>query len=282
MFISPQPLLARGRVRYIGDPVALIVAETLDAAKDAAELIEIEYDDLPAVVTLEEALAPDAPPVWEDCPDNIAFIHEIGNKAATERAIASADHVVHHRMVISRLTTASMEPRGCLAEYDPRDDRFTLRCGVQAPHTMRKALAQDIFRIPETKIRIVTDNVGGGFGMKGARYPEYPLTALAAKLLGRPIKWISDRSEAFLSDEHCRDHISEAELALDGAGKFLALRVRNCSNIGAYNGSDRNAGPPTNNLGVLSGTYTIPVSHVEVSGVLTNSMLTGSYRGAGR
>lgn len=282
MFVSPQPLLARERVRYVGEPVVLVVAETLNQAKDAAEQVDVEYDDLPAAATLEEALDPDAPAVWDDCPDNIAFLHAIGDKAATDRAIAAADLVIRHRMVISRLTTASMEPRGCLAVYDRREDRFTLRCGVQAPHSVRRALAREIFHVPETKIRIVTDNVGGGFGMKGALYPEYPLTALAAKLLDRPVKWISDRSEAFLSDEHCRDHISEAEFAVDKTGKFLALRVHNYSNLGAYNASDRNAGPPTNNLGVLSGTYTIPASYVEVSGVLTNSMLTGSYRGAGR
>jgi aerobic carbon-monoxide dehydrogenase large subunit len=176
----------------------------------------------------------------------------------------------------------SMEPRGCLADYDAREDRTTLRVTVQGPHTTRRILAKDTFRLPDTKFRVIADNVGGGFGMKGAFYPEYALTALAARLLQRPVKWMSDRSEAFLSDEHCRDNISEAELALDKNGKFLALRVRNFCNIGAYHGTDRSAGPPTNNIGVLSGTYTIPVSHVEVNGTFTNTMLTGHYRGAGR
>jgi len=281
-FISSQPLLARERVRYTGDPVALVVAETLDQAKDAAEAIAIEYEDLPAVTTLEEAIAPHAPAVWEDCPDNIAFLHEIGDKAATEKAIATAEHVIRHRMVISRLTTVSMEPRGCIAEYDPREDRTTVRVTVQGPHSTRRIFAKDIFKLPDTKFRVIAENVGGGFGMKGAFYPEYALTALVARLLQRPVKWMSDRSEAFLSDEHCRDNISEAELALDNKGKFLALRVRNHCNIGAYHGTDRSAGPPTNNIGVLSGTYTIPVSHVEVNGTLTNTMLTGHYRGAGR
>ena len=281
-FATPHPLLAQDVVRYIGQPVAMVIAETLDEAKDAAELIEVEYESLAAVTTLEEATAPGAPAVWSECPDNFAYLHEAGNKAATEQAIASADHVIKHHMRISRLTTASMEPRGCLAEYDPRDDRYTLRCTVQGPHAVRRTLAQDIFRLAETKFRVISDNVGGGFGMKGGVYPEYPLTLLAAKLTGRPVKWIEDRSEAFLSDEHCRDNITEAELALDKDGKFLAIRVRNLCNIGAYNSSDRSGGPPTNNIGVLAGTYTFPVGHVEVNGTFTNTMLTGPYRGAGR
>lgn len=282
MFSSPQPLLARERVRYIGDPVALVVAETLDQAKDAAELIEVEYQELPAVCTLEEAIAPGAPAVWDDCPDNIAFLHEVGNKVATEKAIAAADHVIKHRMVINRITTVSMEPRGCLAEYDPRGDRTTLRATLQGPHATRRILAREIFRLPETKFRVISENVGGGFGLKGGVYPEYPLSVLASRILGRPVKWMSDRSEAFLSDEHCRDNITEAELALDKDGRFLAFKVRNYANIGAYNAADRSAGPPTNNIGVLSGTYAIPASHVEVNATLTNTVLTGPYRGAGR
>jgi carbon-monoxide dehydrogenase large subunit len=281
-FISPQPLLARERVRYIGDPVALVVAETLDQAKDAAELIDVDYETLPAVPTTEAAIAPGAPAVWQECPDNVAFLHELGDKAAVEKAFAAADHVIRHRMVISRLTTNAMEPRGCLAEYDPREDRITLRCTVQVPHVMRRTIAEEIFKVPETQFRIIADNVGGGFGMKGALYPEYPLTALAAKLLGRPVKWMSDRSEGFLSDEHCRDNVSAAELALDKEGRFLGFRVRTYANIGAYHSSDRNAGPPTNNLGVLAGTYVLPAIHVEVNATLTNTMMTGHYRGAGR
>jgi carbon-monoxide dehydrogenase large subunit len=199
-----------------------------------------------------------------------------------ERAFATAEHVVSQRLVISRLTTNSMEPRGCLAEYDAREDRFTLRCTVQVPHMMRRTIAEEIFRVPETRFRIVAENVGGGFGMKGALYPEYSLAALAAKLLGCPVKWMAERSEAILADEHCRDNVSEAALALDREGRFLALKVRTLANIGAYHSSDRNAGPPTNNLGVLAGTYVIPAIHVEVTGVLTNTMMTGHYRGAGR
>jgi carbon-monoxide dehydrogenase large subunit len=281
-FATPLPLLAREAVRFIGQPVAMVIAETLNEAKDAAEKIEVEYEDLPAVTTLEEAIAPDAPKVWGENPDNFAYVHHAGNKEAAEKAIASADHVIRRRFRISRLTTASMEPRGCLAEYDPRDDRYTLRCTVQGPHQVRRTIAQDIFRMAETKLRVIADNVGGGFGMKGGVYPEYPLALLATKLTGRPVKWMEDRSEAFLSDEHARDNISDAELALDKDGKFLAIRVKNYCNIGAYNGSDRSGGPPTNNIGVLAGTYTFPAGHVEVNGTFTNTMCTGPYRGAGR
>jgi aerobic carbon-monoxide dehydrogenase large subunit len=281
-FISPQPLLARECVRYVGDPVALIVAETIAQAKDAAEAIEVDYESLPAVTSAQAAVEPGAVAVWEQCPDNQAFVHELGDQAAVARAFAAADHVVCHRLVISRLTTNSMEPRGCLADYDTRDGRYTLRCTVQVPHMMRRTIAEEIFRLPETSFRIIAENVGGGFGMKGALYPEYSLTALAARLARRPVKWMSERGEALLADEHCRDNVSEAELALDKAGRFLGLRVRTFANIGAYHSSDRNAGPPTNNLGVLAGTYVIPAIHVEVAGVFTHTMMTGHYRGAGR
>ena len=217
-FISPQPLLARGRVRYIGDPVALIVAKSLALAKDAAEAIEIDYESLPAVTSIVDAVLPGAPAVWDACRDNQAFVHELGNKAAVERAFAPAEHVVRHRLVISRLTTNSMEPRGCLADYDAREDRFTLRCTVQVPHMMRRTIAEEIFRIPETRFRIIADNVGGGFGMKGALYPEYPLTALAARLLGAPVKWMAERSEAMLADgDHGRSRGPNARDRSGGA-----------------------------------------------------------------
>jgi carbon-monoxide dehydrogenase large subunit len=281
-FIAAQPLLARERVRYIGDPVACIVADTLHQAKDAAEAIEVDYEPLPAVVMADAAVQPGAPAVWEQCPDNQAFFHEAGNKAVAEDALAKAAHVVRHRMTINRLTTNSLEPRGCLAHYDPREDRITLRCTVQGPHTIRRILAGDIFQVPETRFRVISENVGGGFGMKGGLYPEYALAALASRLIGRPVKWIAERGEGLMSDEHCRDNVTEAELGLDDAGRFLALRVRTLVNIGAYHTSDRAAGPATNNIGVLAGTYTTPAIHVETTGVLTNTMLTGPYRGAGR
>jgi carbon-monoxide dehydrogenase large subunit len=280
-FASPQPFLARERVRYVGDPIAFVVAETLEQAKDAAEAIEVQYDPLPAVATTEDAIRPRAVAVWEGCPDNQAFTHAAGDPAGVARMFAAAAHIIKHRMVINRLTANSMEPRGCIAEYALRDRRTTLRCTVQGPHMIRRMIAT-VFKEAETQFRVIAENVGGGFGMKGGLYPEYVLAALAARLVGRAVKWIADRSEGIQSDEHCRDNVTDAELALDADGRFLALAVRNYANIGAYYNSDRNAGPPTNNIGVLAGTYVIPAIRSEVTAVLTNTMLTGPYRGAGR
>jgi carbon-monoxide dehydrogenase large subunit len=281
-FTSSQPFLARERVRYLGDPVAVVVAQTLEQAKDAAEAIVVEYDVLPAVPTTADAIASNARSVWDGCPDNEAFTHTAGDKAAVTKSMGSAAHVVRHRMVINRLTANSMEPRGCIAEYAAREARYTLRCTVQVPHMIRRIIATEVFGVAETQFHIVAENVGGGFGMKGGLYPEYVLAALAARLIGRPVKWIAERSEALQSDEHCRDNITEAELGIDRDGRFLALSVRTFCNIGAYYTSDRNAGPPTNNIGVLAGTYVIPALHVETTAVMTNTMMTGPYRGAGR
>jgi len=281
-FVCPQPHLARERVRYVGDPVAFVVAETAAQAKDAAELIEVDYDPLPAAIGTGTAALPGAPAVWEGCPDNQAFFHQAGNRAAVDAAFAGAAHIVRHSLVINRVTANTMEPRGCLAEYDASDDRYVIRCTVQAPHRIRGVLATQIFRLPETRFRVIALNVGGGFGMKGGCYPEYVLSLVAARLLGRPVKWIAERSEGLLSDEQARDNVTETELALDRGGRFLALRVRTFANCGAYYNSDRNAGPAVQNLGVLAGVYTTPAIHAEVTGVLTNTMLTAHYRGAGR
>ena len=280
-FIAAQPHLARGAVRYIGEQVAFVVAETLNQAKDAAELIEIDYEPLPAVVATAAAAEAGAVKIWDNCPDNIAFYHEVGNKAGVEAAFAKAAHIVRHRMIINRITANTMEPRGSLAQYDPREDRYIIRCTLQAPHRSRAIFAQ-LLKVPETRLRIICENVGGGFGMKGSLGSEYVLTALAARLLARPVKWVSERSEGLLSDEQARDNVTEAELALDKEGHFLALRTRTLANIGAYHTSDRAAGPPLSNLGSLAGTYTTPVLYAEVLGVMTHTMLTGHYRGAGR
>jgi carbon-monoxide dehydrogenase large subunit len=281
-FTSPQPFLAHERVRYLGDPVAFVIAETLEQAKDAAEAIAIAYDVLSAVPTTADSIAPNARAVWEGCPDNQAFTHAAGDQSMVAKSMGAAAHVIRHRMVINRLTANSMEPRGCIAEYAAREARYTLRCTVQGPHMIRRIIATEVFEVAETKFRVVADNVGGGFGMKGGLYPEYVLAALAARLVGRPVKWIAERSEALQSDEHGRDNITEAELGLDRDGRFLAFSVRTFCNIGAYYTSDRNAGPPTNNIGVLAGTYVIPAIHVETTAVMTNTMMTGPYRGAGR
>jgi aerobic carbon-monoxide dehydrogenase large subunit len=280
-FIAPQPHLARGEVRFVGEAVAFVAAETVDQAKDAAEMIEVEYEGLPAIVSTVDSFQPGALAVWEKCPDNVAFYQEWGNKQAVDDSIAKAAHVVRHRMIINRITANTMEPRGCLGEYDQHDDKYIIRATLQSPHRTRAALAA-VLKVPETRIRVIADNVGGGFGMKGNIFPEYIVVPVAARLLDRPVKWVCERSEGLLSDEHSRDNVVDAALALDADGKFLALRVQTHANIGAYHTSDRAAGPPTANVGCLAATYMIGAFHVEVACVLTHTQLTGHYRGAGR
>ena len=282
MFTGSHRGLAVGRVRHVGDPVATVVAMSLMQARDAAELVVVDYADLPSVTATAEAAMPGAQPVWDECPDNVCNVFEVGNNAATEAAFAKAAHVVKRTYTITRVHAQYMEPRGALGAYDAGEDRYTLYADSQYPHRIREVLARNIFNIPEHRIRVVSENVGGAFGAKGWAYSEHRLVLWLAKKLGRPVKWACDRSEALLADEHARDCISEAELALDASGKFLALRVQNVSNLGAYVSSDRQLAPTFNNLGSLVGVYAIPAAHVRVLGVFTNTNSIAPYRGAGR
>src|SRR5437899_1425333 len=277
-FVCPQPLLAQDRVRYVGDPVAFIVAETLNQAKDAAELIQVAYEPLPAIITAEAALAPGAPAVWPDNPGNEAFTFEAGDRAAVEVALARAPRVVRMRIPVNRVTANSMEPRGCLAYYDPAEERYTIRCTVQSVHQIRAALAGQIFRLPHHQVRVTCDNMGGGFGMKGGCYPEYGLSLWASEVTGRPVRWIAERSEGLLSDEQGRGSVVETGLALDREGRFLALRAQWKAAIGAYYSTDRPTIPLTIGLGCLVNTYGIPAIHAQVSAVLTNIMSIAPYR----
>ena len=281
MFVPLRPALARDRVMLVGDPIAFVVAESLDLAKDAAERIAVDYERLPSVTATEEALSPEAPKLWPECPDNECFFFSLGDKRAVEAAFAQAHHVTRLKLVFNRVTAATMEPRGVIGDWDDRLGRFTLYVGTQRPHTARADLARRIFHIPETQLRIVASEVGGSFGMKGGHYPEYALTLWASRKIGRPVKWIAERGEGMLTDDHDRDHVSEAELALDRDGHFLALRARNVSNIGAYL-APGGIISPTMHLGGLAGTYTTPAIYVEVSAVFTNTTSIGPYRGSGR
>src|SRR3954453_16252835 len=281
-YVCPLPLLARERVRHVGQPVAFIVAETLDQAKDAAELLAIDYDPLSSVVSAEAAIAPGAPSVWDDNPGNEAFTVEAGDRAATDTAFARAAHVIRHKIVVNRVTANSMEPRGCLAQYDRDEDRYTIRCTVQSVHQIRAALAGQIFRVPHHQLRVVCDTMGGGFGMKGGCYPEYGLALWASEAVGRPVRWIAERGEGLQSDEQARGSVVEAELALGPDGKFLALRTRWLSAIGAYYGTDRPTIPLTIGMGCLVNTYGFEAVHAEVTAVLTNTMTTAPYRGGSR
>ena len=281
MFARAHLGLAQGKVRYVGEPVAFVVAETLAQAKDAAELIDVDYEPLASVTDTAEA-AEGKIAVWEECPDNISNLFESGDRAATEAAFAKAAYIVKKRYVISRVYAHFMEPRGAIGVWDPGEDRFTLYADVQYPHRVRQALATRIFKIPESKIRVIAGDVGGGFGTKGWQYPEHRLVLLAARKLRRPVKWTCERSEAVQADEHARDNVSEAELALDKAGRFLGLRVKTLANVGAYISSERNLLATFGNVGTLTGVYDIPAAHVVVLAVMANTNGTAPYRGAGR
>jgi carbon-monoxide dehydrogenase large subunit len=282
MFAPGRPALCVDRVRYVGDPVAMVVAETLAQALDAAEQIAVAYDPLPSVTSTAEATLPGAPPVWDECPDNVSNFIERGNKAATDAAFAQAARTIRRRYVITRVHAQYMEPRGALAVYDAAEDRLTLHADVQYPHRVRQMLAQSVFRVPESKLRVISGDVGGGFGTKGWQYVEHRLTLWAARKLGRPVKWMCERSEAIMADEHGRDNIGDIELALDANNKFIGLRLHMLANIGAYVGSDRNLLSPFGMIGTVNGVYRIPAAYLRVIGLLSNTNPTAPYRGAGR
>ena len=279
MFKPRYPILAEGRVRWVGDYVAFVVAETLAQALDALELIEAEFEPLAAVTSTEDATKTDAPKVWESAPDNIGFVEFVGNKAATDAAFAKADHIVKQKFVINRVTAATMEPRGAVGDYNATDMRYTLYTSLQRPHPVRTELAR-VMGVPESKVRIVTGDTGGSFGMKSPIFNEMPLVLLASKLIGRPVKWISTRTEAFLSDAQARDNVTEAELALDKSGIFLGMRVKTIAAIGAY--LQTNMPAFFLNAGTLAGTYRTPAIHVDITAVYTHTNPIRPYRGNGR
>jgi carbon-monoxide dehydrogenase large subunit len=270
MFWRAHPGLAKDKVRHVGEPVAAVVAESVAQAKDAADLVAVEYDPLP----VDGA-------VWDECPDNISNVFEIGDKAATGAAFARATHVVKRRYEVSRVHAQFMEPRGALGIWDKGEGRYTLYCDVQYPHRVREVLA-DLLKVPEHRIRVVTNDVGGAFGAKGWAHLEHRIVLWLAHKLGRPVKWLCDRSEAPLADDHAREVVSEAELALDAGHRFLALRVRNTSALGAYVSSDRNLLPSFANLGSLAGMYLLPAAHISVTGMLSHTSSLAPYRGNGR
>src|SRR5689334_18687918 len=280
MYRPPYPALVRDRVRWVGDYVAFVVAETYLQAVDAAELVEVDYEPLSAITSTADASAPDAPLVWEDCPNNVCFVYVAGDKAATEAAFARASRVVKARIVINRVTAATMEPRTCVGDYHEASDRFTIYTTLQRAHSFRSELAKNVLKVPESKVRVVAGDIGGSFGMKSAVYNEVGLVLLASKLLQRPVKWTSTRSEAFLADAQGRDNVTDAELALDDEGHFLGLRVSTFAAVGAYLQSAMPA--CTGNIGTLAGVYRTPAIHADVTGVFTNTNPMRPYRGNGR
>jgi aerobic carbon-monoxide dehydrogenase large subunit len=282
MFAPQRPAMMVDRVRYVGDTVAMVIAETLAEAKDAADLVDVDYEELPSVTSTAEAATPGSPRVWDENPDNISHSMERGDRAATEAAFAKASRIVKRRYVITRVHAQYMEPRGSLGAYDAGDERFTLYADVNYPHRVRNMLAAQVFKVPESKVRVVVQDVGGGFGTKGWQYVDHRLVLWAAKKLGRPVRWTCERSEQVMADEHGRDNIGEIELAFDDTGKILGLRLIMQANLGAYVASDRQLLTPFGMIGTVVGVYNIPAAYVRIDAVLSNTNPTAPYRGAGR
>jgi carbon-monoxide dehydrogenase large subunit len=281
---TPRPALAVGKVRHLGQPVALVVAETLLQAQDAAEAIEIDYETLPAVTGARAALEKGAPQLFDGIPGNLVFDwdNDTSDFAATDAAFAKAAHVTTLEIVNNRLVCNSMEPRNAIGDWDAASGRPVLYTGTQGSHFVRDPLAEAVLKVPKEKLRVITPpNVGGGFGMKAFVYPEQVCVVWAAEKLKRPVRWQSDRSEGFISDNQGRDHFTRAELAMDAKGKFLGLRVSLIANIGAYHSP---MGPfiPTRSTDLISGLYTTPAIAINVKGVCTNTVPVCAYRGAGR
>ena len=282
MKMGSHPALAKEKVRYVGDHVAVVIAETLNAAKDAALAVEVEYELLPAVAGLATAQDAGAEQIHDCAPRNTAFEWELGDKAATEAAFARAAKVTTLDLVNNRLAPNAIEPRAAIGEYDSGDEAFTLWTTSQNPHVARLVLSAFVGIAPEHKLRVIAPDVGGGFGSKIFIYAEETVCAWAAKRVGRPVKWTADRSEAFLSDAHGRDHISHAELAQDADGKILALRVKTRANMGAYLSTFASSIPTYLYATLLSGQYDIPAIYCEVDAIYTTTAPVDAYRGAGR
>ncbi len=281
MASPPHPVLASGAVRHVGDPVAFIVADTIKQARDAAELIAVDYDILPSATDLATATAAGTSRVWPEIPENTAFDWEIGDQTATDAHFSAAAHVTKLTVVNNRIVVSSIEARAALADYDAASGRWTLYANTQGGWLLKNLLGP-LFNTDPEKFRVVTPDVGGGFGMKLFLYAEHVLTCFAARALGRPVKWAADRTEAFLCDTQGRDNITTGELAIDKDGHFLALRTHNVSNMGAYLSTFAPYIPTYAGTSVLSSIYNFKAIHAHVLGVFTNTMPVDAYRGAGR
>ena len=280
MAVPPRYALAKDLVSHLGEPVAAVVAETAAQARDAAEQIRVHYEELPAVVDTASALS--AKPIHPGMKSNIALDHELGDKAAVDAAFAKAAHVTTLKLVNQRVVVNAMEPRACVGDYDKAADKYTLYTGTQGVHGMRGGMAKHVLGIEDAKLRVVTKDVGGGFGMKSFIYHEYPLVLMAAKKLGRPVKWTSERAEAFLSDTQGRDHVTESSIALDNDGKFLAVRTTTIAALGGHLSYFAPFVPTLAAPGMQVGVYAIPAFYTATKCVFTNTVPVDAYRGAGR
>ncbi len=277
-FDTPQPPILRDKARHVGEIVAVVVAATAAQARDAADLVAVDYETLPAVTDALAALEPDAPRVWDDCPGNLPLDAEMGDAAAVDAAFEKAAHVVEARFFNNRVINCQMEPRAALGDWNPDAGKLTLHAGGQGVHRHKQILCT-MFGLEPAQVRVTSKDVGGGFGPRNLLYPEFVLVCWAARRLARPVKWTGDRSEAFVTDYQARDLYTDAALALDSDGNFLALRADLVGNVGAHTVSFV---PLSNGPRLLPSVYTIPACHARIRGVLTNTVPTGPYRGAGR
>ncbi len=274
--------LAADTVKYVGDQLAVVLAESRAIARDAAELIDVDLEELPAVTAIEAATADGAPLVWTDAPGNVCFDWEIGDAGAVAQAFAKAAHVAKIDIVNSRLIPNAIEPRAAIGDYDSGKDEYTLYTTSQNPHVIRLLMGAFVLNIPEHKLRVIAPDVGGGFGSKIFHYAEEAIVTWASKRVNRPVKWTAERSESFISDAHGRDHVTHAELALSKDGDFLGLSVRTRANLGAYLSTFGPSVPTYLYATLLAGTYKTPAIHAEVKGIFTNTVPVDAYRGAGR
>jgi len=281
VYTPPRPALADGKVAFVGDPVALVVAETAPGARDAAEQVIVDYEPLPGIASLAAAGAAGAPALWEECPDNVSFRVRVGDHEKVARALEGSAHVVRSRLEISRVCPNPMEPRAAIGHYDSFDGRYILYEGSQAPHAIRTSLAGEVFGVPETRVRVVSPDLGGGFGLRATVFSETALVLWAARRLGRPVKWNGERTETFLTDDQAREMVVEVEIGLDEKAMFRAVRLRSRAALGAYL-TGFGGYPAFVNLGGLAGPYRTPAICAEVDGVFTTTTPTGPYRGAGR
>ncbi|MQX37053.1 xanthine dehydrogenase family protein molybdopterin-binding subunit [Roseospira navarrensis] len=277
-----HPPLAVGRVRHVGDTVAVVLADSRHAARDGAEALMIDYDPQPAVVHLADAGAAGAPQVHDEVDGNVCYDWEIGDQAATDEAFGKAAHVTRLELVNNRLIPNAIEPRAAVGEYDPADGSYTLTTTSQNPHVIRLLMCAFVLNLPEHKVRVVAPDVGGGFGSKIFHYAEEAVVTWAAAKVGRPIKWTAERSESFMTDCHGRDHVTTAELALDADGTFLGLRVKTLANMGAYLSTFASSVPTYLYATLLAGQYRTPAIHAEVKALFTHTTPVDAYRGAGR
>ena len=280
--MAPHPAIAHDKACFVGDPVAVVVAETLEAARDAAEKVKIDYEVLAAVADPAKAQAKDAPQIHEIAPGNTIYQWHLGDAKAVDQAFKSAAHVTKLEIVNNRLVPNAMEPRAAIGDYDAGTSSFTLWNTTQNPHVARLVISAFVGMAPEHKLRVIAPDVGGGFGSKIFIYPEEVVCLWASKKVGRPVKWVSERSEAFLADAHGRDHVTHAEMALDADGRIAAMRVKTVANIGAYMSTFSSSVPTYLYATLLSGQYDIPHIYCEVDAVYTNTAPVDAYRGAGR